>query len=70
VQLDKELAKFPWFAPVSIELFGGKFDPADLRFPLNLFAGSEPASDVRDWTAIRAWASSLVTMIGPASPSL
>jgi menaquinone-dependent protoporphyrinogen oxidase len=66
-QLDKELAKFPWLTPVALEILGGKFDPAKLRFPLNLFAGAEPASDVRDWTAIRAWASSLVTKIGPAS---
>jgi hypothetical protein len=30
-----------------------------LRFPLSAFAGKEPASDIRDWTAIRAWASRL-----------
>jgi menaquinone-dependent protoporphyrinogen oxidase len=58
-QLDKDLAKFPWFKPVAIELFGGKFDPALLRFPLNKLAGKEPASDLRDWTAIRAWAADL-----------
>lgn len=57
-QLDKELAKYPWFAPLSIEMFGGKYDPAYLRFPLNLMAGKEPASDIRDWEAIRAWAGS------------
>ena len=28
-QLDKELLEFPWFAPVAIEIFGGKFDPAE-----------------------------------------
>ncbi len=67
-QLDKELAKFPWLSPVAVEILGGKFDPGSLRFPLNLLAGKEPASDVRDWSAIRAWASSLVTKIGPASP--
>ena len=58
-QLDKELAKFPWFTPVAVELFGGKFDPEKLRFPLNWFAGSEPATDIRDWAAIRAWAERL-----------
>ncbi len=58
-QLDKELAKFPWLTPVALEMFGGKYDPAKLRFPVNLFAGKEPASDIRDWTAIRAWASNL-----------
>ena len=58
-QLDKELANFPWFTPVALQMFGGKFDPAKLRFPLNLFTGKAPASDVRDWTAIRAWAAGL-----------
>lgn len=55
-QLDQDLAQFPWLKPVAIGLFGGKFDPAALRFPLNKLAGSAPASDIRDWTAIRAWA--------------
>jgi menaquinone-dependent protoporphyrinogen oxidase len=35
-QLDQELAKFPWLSPVAREVFGGKFDPAKLRSPLNL----------------------------------
>ena len=56
-QLDKELAQYPWLTPIALEMFGGKYDPANLRFPINLLAGKEPASDIRDWTAIRAWAS-------------
>jgi menaquinone-dependent protoporphyrinogen oxidase len=62
-QLDKELAKFPWFKPNTLEIFGGKYDPAKLRFPLNLFAGKVPASDIRDWTAIRAWANNLTSKL-------
>ena len=58
-QLDKELAKFPWLTPVALKMFGGKYDPAKLRFPINLLAGKEPASDLRDGTAIRAWAADL-----------
>ena len=58
-QLDKELAKFPWFKPAALEMFGGKYDPAYLRFPINMLAGKEPASDLRDWTVIRAWAEGL-----------
>jgi menaquinone-dependent protoporphyrinogen oxidase len=59
--LDKELANFSWFTPVAIEVFGGKFDPAKLDFPYNLVPGLKklPVSDIRDWTAIRAWANSL-----------
>jgi menaquinone-dependent protoporphyrinogen oxidase len=67
-QLDKELAKFPWFKPVALEMFGGKFDPALLRFPLNKLAGPAPASDIRDWQAIRLWASNLAALLGPALP--
>jgi menaquinone-dependent protoporphyrinogen oxidase len=57
-QLDKELAAFPWFAPVAREVFGGKFDPATLRFPMNMIPALRkmPASDIRNWDAIRAWA--------------
>jgi menaquinone-dependent protoporphyrinogen oxidase len=64
-QLDKELAKLPWLKPAAVEILGGKFDPAKLRFPLNVFAGKEPASDARDWTAIRAWATSLKPILAP-----
>ena len=67
-QLDKELAKFPWLTPVALEMFGGKYDPAKLRFPINLLAGKEPASDLRDWTAIRAWASNLAAKFQPTLP--
>jgi menaquinone-dependent protoporphyrinogen oxidase len=58
-QLDKELAKFPWLAPAALEIFGGKYDPAKLRFPIKQLADKTPASDLRDWTAIRAWAAGL-----------
>lgn len=58
-QLEKDLSNHPWLEPVAREVFGGKFDPASLPFPINKFAGSAPATDLRDWEAIRAWASSL-----------
>jgi len=67
-QLDKELAKHGWLIPVALEILGGKFDPAKLRFPINLLAGSEPASDLRDWEAIRTWASDLASKLEPALP--
>ena len=55
-QLDKALAEFPWLTPVDQALFGGKFDPAKLKFPMSLFMGKMPVSDIRDWDRIRAWA--------------
>lgn len=59
--LDVELAKFSWLAPVSVQLVGGRFDPARLRFPYNLIPALKqaPASDARNWDAIRAWTSAL-----------
>ena len=67
-QLDQELAKFPWLTPQAIAIFGAKFDPTKLTFPYNLLPALKnmPASDVRDWTAIRAWASDLATQFRPA----
>ncbi len=61
-QLDRALAKASWLAPVAIEIFGGVIDPTKLHFPFNRM----PASDARDWTAIRAWASKLAMQVQPA----
>jgi len=66
-QLDKELAKFPWLEPVAHGVFGGKYDPMSLRFPLKMFAGKEQATDIRDWVAIRDWALSLSDRLQPIS---
>lgn len=61
-QLEQQMAKYVWLKPVAMELFGGRYDPALLRFPDSLLAKlpvsplhNLPASDVRDWGAIRAW---------------
>lgn len=69
-QLDQQLSKYPWLKPVAAELFGGKYDPATLRFPDNLLGAVPasplhglPASDVRDWEAIRAWANDISTKL-------
>jgi menaquinone-dependent protoporphyrinogen oxidase len=70
-QLDKELEKFPWLTPVGVELFVGKYDPAKLHLPDRLLASLPasplhhvPASDLRDWNAIRAWATDLKPILG------
>lgn len=69
-QLDKELAKFPWLIPVALELFVGKYDPAKLNLLDRLIASlpasplhGMPASDLRDWTTIRAWANNLAAKL-------
>lgn len=63
-QIDQELEKHPWLQPVAKEMFGGKYDPSRLSLFHKLLAAlpasplhGKPASDVRDWTAIREWAS-------------
>ncbi|MBN1120056.1 MAG: flavodoxin [Anaerolineae bacterium] len=58
-QLDKELAEFPWFAPVDVVIFGGKFELENLHFSYRMFMKEIPATDLRDWAAIRDWANSL-----------
>ena len=67
-QFDQELAKFPWLKPVAVEVIGGRFDPARLRFPWNLIPALKQMSpsDLRDWAAIQAWASSLAAKFQPA----
>lgn len=74
-QLNKELAKFPWLTPIDFEIFGGKFDPKKLHLPDKIIVSlpasplhKMPASDLRNWTAIRAWASNLATQLQPALP--
>ena len=56
---------------MAVELFGGKYDPAKLRFPDTLLKAlpASPlhgalASDIRDWEAIGAWAKGLVGKLG------
>jgi menaquinone-dependent protoporphyrinogen oxidase len=64
-ELTAELAKFPWLTPVAQTVFGGRFDPAALRFPMTLIPAMKkmPASDIRDWEAIRGWATSLAAKL-------
>jgi len=65
-QLDKELAEYLWLKLVVLEMFVGKYDPAKLNFShkmLTVLPASplhgKPASDNRNWDAIRAWAGGL-----------
>jgi menaquinone-dependent protoporphyrinogen oxidase len=63
--LNAELEKFHWLQPVTVQMVGGRFNPARLRFPYNLIPALKqaPASDARDWDEIRAWVSSLPALL-------
>jgi len=67
-QLRKALSKYPWLKPVALEMFGGRYDPTKLRFPIKMLAGDQPGTDIRDWPAIRAWASTLATKLESTFP--
>ncbi len=62
-QFDKDIEKYPWLKPVAVEIFTGKIDPAKLGFFARLVT---PASDHRDWEAIRAWANALPAQLQQA----
>ncbi|NLD73420.1 MAG: flavodoxin [Chloroflexi bacterium] len=68
--LNADLAQYPWLKPIAVELFGGKYDPSRLNLPHRLLAllpasplHNAPASDLRDWDAIRAYACSLAPVL-------
>jgi menaquinone-dependent protoporphyrinogen oxidase len=59
--LGKGLAKHAWLTPVSTAVFGGRLDPAHLRFPDNNPAMRAMGDvDLLDFDTVRAWAGGLV----------
>jgi menaquinone-dependent protoporphyrinogen oxidase len=62
-QLDAALAKVPEVEPRATAIFGGVIDPKKLRFPFSRM----PASDARDWEAIRTFADEVARCFEPAS---
>lgn len=64
-ELEKELAILPWFHPVARTVVGGKWDPAKLPFPLNWTLKKVPASDARNWDAVRAWVHEIAGKLQP-----
>ena len=61
-QLDAALAKVPDLHPVGVAVFGGVLDPSEHRFPFSRM----PATDARDWNAIRSWADGVAVELSAA----
>ncbi len=52
------------------EVIAGRFDPAKLSFPYSWLPALKqmPPSDLRDWTAIHAWAGNVARQLKAAPP--
>ena len=61
-QLHRALQRVPAVVPQWEAIFGGVIRPERLAFPFNRM----PASDARDWAAIRAWATRIADECGAA----
>jgi menaquinone-dependent protoporphyrinogen oxidase len=64
-QLDRALAKEPALEPLVVAIFGGVVDPNEQHFPFTHM----PASDARDWDAIRSWAESIAAAFEMRTPA-
>ena len=72
-QAEKQFRRYPWFRPTELHIFGGKWDPNTLPFPFSLLRhlpanpmNKIPASDIRDWAAIREWGQGIARQIKSA----
>jgi menaquinone-dependent protoporphyrinogen oxidase len=64
-QLDHALGKTPEITPVAVTIFGGVVVPDKLRFPFSKM----PATDARDWEAIRDWADEVAERVSSEVPA-
>ncbi len=71
-QFEGQLKKFGWFQPVATKVFIGAYNPSELEGMHKLFTSMAasplyglPATDNRDWNAIRTWVEQLVELLAP-----
>lgn len=62
-QAERQLARYPHLHAADLQTFGGRWSTASLPFPFSLMRrlpgnplNKIPLNDIRDWAAIRAWA--------------
>ncbi len=68
----KQLQRYAWLQPTEVHIFGGRWAVQNLPFPFSALkhlpaAKKIPASDIRDWHAIRHWALDIAHQIRPAA---
>jgi menaquinone-dependent protoporphyrinogen oxidase len=73
-QAEKQLSRYTWLEPADLHIFGGRWNTRSLPFPFSLalhLPGNPlskiPAEDIRDWAAIREWATDIAHHILPAA---
>jgi len=71
-QAQRQLKRYAWIQPLETKILGGRFDVDHMPFPFNFarylpaFPGRDmPATDIRDWKDIRAWATRIAHQIQP-----
>ena len=74
MQAERQLAQYPRLHPADLHVFGGRWSTASLPFPFSLMRrlpgnpmSKIPAQDIRDWAAIREWATEIAKQIRPAA---
>jgi menaquinone-dependent protoporphyrinogen oxidase len=64
-QAIKQLNRYPWLHLADLHIFGGRWDPHKLPLPFSLVRrfgtalNKIPAMDIRDWRAMREWATGI-----------
>jgi menaquinone-dependent protoporphyrinogen oxidase len=73
-QAERQLSHYPRLRPADLHIFGGRWSTASLPFPFNLLRrlpgnplSKIPQEDIRDWAAIRQWATSIAEQIRRAA---
>lgn len=73
-QAERQLGRYPWLRLAELHVFGGRWSATNLPFPfslLNRIPGNPlhriPAEDIRDWGAIREWATEIARSLKSAA---
>jgi menaquinone-dependent protoporphyrinogen oxidase len=72
-QATRQLDRYRWLRPADVQIFGGRWNMNSLPFPFSLLRripgnplAKIPAEDIRDWAAVKQWATGIAAQIQPA----